>query len=167
MTKGIKKAADLLDNAEGKADDRMDTDAFPLERPSSIAEGRNVHWSTGAPPTNPSYRRQLSEPKLDRHYGYSVGRKFEEGWADEEMAVIDHRTPQPCNPTRDNQFPFLSLEFKSEATGGSLYIAENQGVGSGVRIVACRRWLFQQAFSSQDVAATDTVAFVGAGSPRM
>ena len=167
VKKVIKKAADLLDNAEGKAGDLIKTDAFPLERPGSIAEGRSVQWSTDALPTNPRYRRQLSAPKPDHHYGYSVGRKFEEGWADKEMAVIDHRAAQPyTQPTRDNYFPFLSLEFKSEATGGSLYIEENQGVGSRLHIVASRRWLFQQAFPSKAIAATDAIAFVGAVSPR-
>lgn len=163
----IKKAADLLDHSEGKASDLIDTDAFPLELPGSIAEGRNVQWSTEALPTNPRYQRQLCAPKPDRHYGYPLGRKFGAGWADEEMAVIDHRAAQPyTQPTRDNYFPFLALEFISEATGGSLYIAENQGVGSGVHIVASRRWLLKQAFPSKDLAATDAVAFVGAISPR-
>ncbi|KAL8846621.1 MAG: hypothetical protein Q9221_008301 [Calogaya cf. arnoldii] len=167
VKKIIKKAADLLDNAEGKAGDLIDTDAFPLERPGSIAEGRNVQWSTEALPTNPRYPRQLSAPKPDRHYGYPVGRKFEAGWADEEMAVIDHRAAQPyTQPTRDNYFPFVALEFKSEATGGSLYVAENQGVGSGVHMVASRRWLLKQAHPSKGLADTDAVAFVAAISPR-
>ncbi|KAI4189120.1 MAG: hypothetical protein LQ348_003845 [Seirophora lacunosa] len=167
VKKIIKKAADLLDNAEGKAGDLIDTDAFPLERPGNIAEGRNVQWSTEALPTNPRYPRQLSAPKPDRHYGYPVGRKFEAGWADEEMAVIDHRAAQPyTQPTRDNCFPFMALEFKSEATGGSLYVAENQGVSSGVHMVASRRWLLKQAYPSKDLVATDAVAFVVAISPR-
>ncbi|KAL8652819.1 MAG: hypothetical protein Q9210_002456 [Variospora velana] len=167
VKKIIKKAADLLDKAEGKAGDLIDTDAFPLERPGSIAEGRNVQWSPEALPTNPRYPRQLSAPKPDRHYGYPVGRKFEAGWADEEMAVIDHRAARPyTQPTRDNYFPFMALEFKSEATGGSLYVAENQGVGSGVHMVASRRWLLKQAYPSKDLASTDAVAFVAAISPR-
>lgn len=167
VKKIIKKAADLLDNAEGKAGDLIDTDAFPLELPGSIAEGRNVQWGTEALPTNSKYPRQLSAPKPDRHYGYPVGRKFEAGWVDEEMAVIDHRAAQPyTQPTRDNYFPFMAFEFKSEATGGSLYVAENQGVGSGVHMVASRRWLLKQANPNNDPAATDAVAFVAAISPR-
>ncbi|KAL8834366.1 MAG: hypothetical protein Q9170_003776 [Blastenia crenularia] len=167
VKKIIKKAADLLDNAEGKAGDLIDTDAFPLELPGTIAEGRNVQWSTEALPINPRYPRQLSAPKPDRHYGYPVGRKFEAGWADEEMAVIDHRAAQPyTQPTRDNYFPFMAFEFKSEATGGSLYVAENQGVGSGVHMVASQRWLLKQAHPSKAPIATDAVAFVAAISPR-
>ena len=167
VRKIVKKAADLLDNTEGKAGDLINTDAFPLDLPGRIAEGRNVQWSTEALPTDPRSPFQLSAPKPDHHYGYPLGRKFEAGWTKEEMAVMHHRAAQPYSqPTRDNVFPFLAIEFKSEATGGSLYVAENQCVGSGVHIVASRRWLLKQASPSKDLTATDAVAFVGAISPR-
>ena len=161
----VKAAADLLDNTERVASDLFDTKAFPLKRPR-IAEGRNVQWSTDALPSNPKYPHQLCAPKPDRHYGYPPGRKFD--WSGEEVAVLNHRTAQPyMQPTRDNVCPFLTLEFKSEATGGVLYVAENQGVGSGVHIVASQRWLQNQAFPGKELAATDAIAFVGAVSPRM
>lgn len=160
----VDKAADLLDNAEEIASDLIETKAFPLKR-SGIAEGRNVQWSTDPLPTNPTYPHQLTAPKPDRHYGYPLGRKFD--WTDEHMAVIDHRTAQPyTQPTRDNVFPVLALEINSEATGGVLYVAGNQGVGSGAHIVASQRWLLRQAYPSKVLAATDAVAFVGDVSPR-
>lgn len=160
----VMKAADLLDNAEGKASDIIDTKAFPLNRPG-IAEGRNAQWSTDALPANRKYPHPLSAPKPDRHYGYPLGRKFD--WTAEEMAVINHRTAQPyTQPTRDNLFPFLALEIKSEATGGVLYAAENQAAGSGVHIVSSQRWMLKQAFPSKDPGAIDAVAFVGAVSQR-
>lgn len=58
------------------------------------------------------------------------------------------------------------LEVKSEATGGTLYVAEHQAVSSGVHSVESLRWLLKQAFPSQVPPATDTVAFTGAVSAR-
>lgn len=160
----VDTAVDLLDYAEGKVSDLIETKAFPMKR-CGIAEGRNVQWSTDALPSNPKYPHQLSAPKPDRHYGYPLGHKSE--WTDEEMAVVDHRTAQPyTQPTRENLFPFLMLEIKSEATGGVLYVAENQAVGGGVHSVRSLRWLLAQAFPSEVPAATDAVAFTGAISPR-
>ena len=160
----VDTAVDLLDYAEGKASDLIETKAFPVKR-RGIAEGRNTQWSTDALPSNPKHPYQLSAPKPDRHYGYPLGRKSD--WTDEEMAVVDHRTAQAyTQPTRENLFPFLMLEIKSEATGGVLYVAENQAVGSGVHSVASLRWLLTQAFPSEVPAATDAVAFTGAVSPR-
>lgn len=81
--------------------------------------------------------------------------------------MINHRRAQPyTQSTRDNIFPFLALEIKSEASGGVLYVAENQGVDSGVHSVASQRWLLKQAFPSKDPVATDAIAFVGAVSQR-
>lgn len=59
-------------------------------------------------------------------------------------------------------FPFVMLEVKSEATGGMLYVAENQAVGSAVHSVESLRWLLAQAFPYEVPAATDAVAFTGA-----
>ena len=160
----VDAAVDLLDCAEGKASDIVETKAFPVKR-RGIAEGRNVQWSTDPLPSNPLYPHQLSAPKPDRHYGHPLGHKSD--WTREEMAVVDHRRAQPYSqPTRENLFPFLMLEIKSEATGGVLYVAENQAVGSGVHSVESLRWLLKQAFPSQVPATTDAVAFTGAVSPR-
>ena len=157
-------AIEHMDSAEGKASDIIETKAFPMKR-RQIAEGRNVQWTTNALPVNPDYPHQLSAPKPDRHYGYPLARKSE--WTEKEMAVVDHRTAQPyAQPTRENLFPFLMLEIKSEATGGVLYAAENQAVGSGVHSVNSLRWLLEQAFPADTPKTTDAVAFTGAVSTR-
>lgn len=78
----VDTAVDLLDYAEGKASNLIETKAFPVKR-RGIAEGRNVQWSTDALPSNPKYPHQLSAPKPDRHYGYPLGHKSD--WTDEEM----------------------------------------------------------------------------------
>lgn len=165
VAKVVDKAVDLMDHAEGKASDLINTKAFPTEH-RGIAEGRNLLWSTDALPSNPKYSHNLTAPKPDRHYGYPLGRKFD--WTAEEVEVIEHRAALPyTQPTRENLFPFLTFDFKSEAAGGVLYVAENQAVGSGVHSVASLRWLLKQAFPSKEPAATDAVAFTGALSPRL
>lgn len=63
--------------------------------------------------------------------------------------------------------PFWRSKSNPKLRGGVLYIAENQGVGSGAHIVASQRWLLRQAYPSKVPAATDAVAFVGAVSPRL
>ena len=160
----VDTAEDLLDYAESKASDLIGTKAFPVKR-RGIAEGRNVQWTTDPLPTNPDYPHQLSAPKPDRHYGYPIGHKSD--WTDAEMAVVDHRTAQPyTQPTRENLFPFYMLEIKAEPTGGVLYVAENQAVGSAVHSVESLRWLLSEAFPSEVPEATDAIAFTGAITPR-
>ena len=41
-------------------------------------------------------------------------------------------------PTRENLFPFFMIEIKSEATGSTLYVAENQAATSGCRLLLTR-----------------------------
>ncbi|KAL8709386.1 MAG: hypothetical protein Q9220_005880 [cf. Caloplaca sp. 1 TL-2023] len=160
----VDKAVELMDFAQGKASDMIGTKAFPMDR-RHISEGRNIQWTTNALPSNPEYPYQLSAPKPDRHYGYSLSRVSE--WTDQEMAVVDHRTAQPyAQPTRENIFPFLMLEVKSEATGGVLYAAENQAVGSGVHSVSPLRWLLEEAAPAKAPKTADVVAFTRAISPR-
>ena len=160
----VDTAEDLLDYAESKASDLIGTKAFPVQR-RGIAEGRNVQWTTEPLPTNPNYPHRLSAPKPDRHFGYPLGQKSD--WTDAEMAVVDHRAAQAfTQPTRENLFPFYMLEIKAESTGGTLYIAENQAVGSGVHSVESLRWLLSEAFPSEVPSASDAVAFTGAVTPR-
>ena len=160
----VDKAVELMDFAEGKASDIIGTKAFPMDR-RHISEGRNIQWTTNALPSNPEYPHQLSAPKPDRHYGYPLSRMSV--WTDKEIAVVHHRTAQPyAQPTRENMFPFLMLEVKSEATGGVLYAAENQAVGSGVHSVSSLRWLLEEASPAEAPKTTDAVAFTGAVSPR-
>ncbi|KAI9674972.1 MAG: hypothetical protein M1817_001378 [Caeruleum heppii] len=161
----VDTAEDLLDSAESRATDLIGTKAFPVKR-LGIAEGRNVQWTIDPLPTNSDYPHPLSAPKPDCHYGYPLGHKS--NWTRAEMAVVDHRTAQPyTQPTRENLFPFYMLEIKAEPTGGVLYVAENQAVGSGVHSVESLRWLLSEAFPSEVPKATDAVAFTAAVTPRI
>lgn len=117
--------------------------AFPLER-SGIAGGRDTLWSTKPLPSNSKYSFALPAPKPDRHYGYPNGQDSD--WTDSEVAVVDHRVARPYTPpTRESLFPFYMIEIKSEATGGTLYVAENQAAISGAHSVHSLLWLRSQA----------------------
>ncbi len=161
----VDKVVKLWDKAEPTVSDITKTLAFPIERPG-LAEGRDTTWSTKPLPTNPRYSYGLPAPKPDRHYGYPTGQESE--WTDEEIAVVDHRVARPyTQPTRENLFPFLMIEVKSEATGGTLYTAESQAAVSGAHSVHALRWLLSQACPSRTLSSTDSVVFTAAVSQRI
>ena len=51
------------------------------------------------------------------------------------------------------------VEMKSEAAGGTIYIAENQAAGSGSHSVNALLWLLQEAGTYDSSSLTDTIAF--------
>lgn len=90
--------------------------------------------------------------------GYTIGKQS--GFSPEEAHVIDHSYAQKyTQPGTGNIMPYLTLELKSEATGGALWHAENQAAGSGTYCVRAMEWLLDQATFSQETGETDTVAF--------
>ena len=160
----IKKAEALADSAEGKVSSLITTDMFPVDR-SDVEEGGNTMWSTDALPYNPDYDQPLAAPKPDFHYGYPPGQRSD--WTAQENAIADHRVARPyTQPARGNRFPFLALEMKSEATGGTLWHAENQAAGSGSYCVKALQWFLEQASPTEIVSITDCVAFTGAVTHR-
>ena len=56
-------------------------------------------------------------------------------------------------------FPFLMAEMKSEAAGGTIYVAENQAAGSGSHAVNALLWLLREAGTYDSSSLTDTIAF--------
>ena len=58
------------------------------------------------------------------------------------------------------------LELKSEATGGTLWTAENQAAGSGACCVNVARWLLREANPSQEPSVMETIAFSACFSHR-
>ncbi|KAI4142920.1 MAG: hypothetical protein LQ340_007172 [Diploschistes diacapsis] len=130
-----------------------------------IGSGGNSQWNVDALPTNPDYPHALSAPKPDSHYGYPCGQRTE--WTRRECAVVDHRAAiKYAQPAIGNRFPFLAVEIKWEATGGTLWQAENQAAGSGTHSVGAMQWLLEQASPSQASVMTDTIAFTIAMTAR-
>ena len=138
---------------------------FPIDQPG-IGLGGNSLWPRAALPYNQSYGFPISTPKPDYHLGYDTGMKS--GFSAEQAHVIDHPQARPyTQPGTGNVLPFLTVELKSEATGGTLYHAENQAAGSGTYAQRAMEWLLDQANAPQENRQTDTVTFSMAGTGRL
>ncbi|KAI4115572.1 MAG: hypothetical protein LQ338_007838 [Usnochroma carphineum] len=157
LTETVNTAVDIADSAEGNIYDLIGTAMFPVKR-RDVGRGGNTPWSTDPLPRNSRYPQPLAAPKPDVHIGYPTDMKST--WTVKENAVTDHRVARPyTRPARGNAFPFLVFEMKSEATGGTLWQAENQAAGSGAHCVNSMRWLLREANRSETPSILDTVAF--------
>ena len=157
VSKVIDTMEELADSTEGPTAKLIRTDMFPFERPG-IAEGGNSPWSTAALPNNPEYQYDVSAPKPDTHFGYPTNQRS--GWSYAQSNVITHPVARPyAQPARGNTFPFLMVEMKSEAAGGTIYVAENQAAGSGSHSVNALLWLLREAGTYDSSSLTDTIAF--------
>ncbi len=155
---------ELADSAEGPMAKLVRTDMFPFAR-SGIAEGGNSQWTTAALPNNPDYQYAVSAPKPDMHLGYPTNQRS--GWSYAQSNVITHPVARSyAQPARGNTFPFLMVEMKSEAAGGTIYVAENQAAGSGSHSVNALLWLLREAGTYDSSSLTDTIAFTIAMSHR-
>ncbi|KAI0871209.1 hypothetical protein GGS24DRAFT_510000 [Hypoxylon argillaceum] len=164
VAKVIDVAEELADNTEGLTAKLMRTEMFPFDRPG-IAEGGSSPWSTAALPNNAEYQYAVTAPKPDVHFGYPTNQRS--SWSTTQSNVITHPAARPyTQPARGNTFPFVSVEMKSEAAGGTLYVAENQAAGSGSHCVNSLLWLLQQAGTDHDSIQIDTIAFTIALSHR-
>ncbi|KAL8799653.1 MAG: hypothetical protein Q9182_005723 [Xanthomendoza sp. 2 TL-2023] len=153
----IEVAVDIADSPENNVYDLIATATFPIKRPD-IGRGGNTPWYTDGLPRKTSYLFPLATPKPDIHCGYQVNQKST--WSTQENSVIDHQAASRLTqPTRSNCFPFLIFELKSEATGGTLWQAENQAAGSGSYSVNAVRWIYQEADGPEEPPIVDTIAF--------
>jgi len=146
VSKVIDTAEELADSSEGPINKLLRTPMFPIDH-TGIAEGGNTPWNTIALPNDPEYENSLAAAKPDAYLGYSRGQQS--NWSASQHNVISHLRARPyTQPGRGNTFPFLVFELKSEATGGTLYAAENQAAGSGSQSVNALSWLLREAQKS-------------------
>lgn len=143
----------------------MSSAMFPVRRPG-LNLGGNSQWSTAALPPNPDFPIAISTPKPDYHLGYA--NDFTAGFTDKQAYVLSHpHSKSYLKPGTDNSLPFLTFELKSEATGGNLYVAENQAAGSGTCSLRAVQWLFDQTGSARSDKLKDIVTFSIAASGRV
>ena len=155
--KVVETAEELADSSGGSTSKLIRTSTFPLER-YGIGEGGNVRWNTKALPNNPEYEYDLCAPRPDVYLGYSNNQRS--GWSYAQSNFINHPTARPyTQPARGNTFPYFVIEMKSEAAGGTLYVAENQAAGSGFHSVNALLWLLKEAGLSDAHLVKDKVAF--------
>lgn len=137
---------------------------FPLEG-VGISSRRRYHVLPEPIPSHPDAFYELAIPKPDRFYGYTTGQNGD--FSRDQNNVMSHPFMRRyTQPTSDSAFPFLVIEVRSEAKGGTLRHAENQAAGSGSHCVNEMRWLRQHAVieGMEDLAAgesgaTKTIAF--------
>ncbi|CAF9903479.1 MAG: hypothetical protein GOMPHAMPRED_000295 [Gomphillus americanus] len=124
--------------------------------PAKLAFGGNSRWSTSALPRNPVYMQPISAPKPDWHIGYC---EDDEDFSTEAMSVVHHHLARKYTmPATGTILPFITVELKSEGTGGTLLHARYQAASSGTCAVESVRWLYKQA-NVFDSKITDSVAF--------
>ena len=153
----VQTAVDIADSPEGDVYDLINTAMLPIKR-SDVGRGGNTPWATEGLPRNEEYEYPLATAKADSHCGYPTGQRST--WTAKENTVIDHRVARRLTqPAKGNSFPYLVLELKSEATGGTLWQAENQAAGSGACCVNAARWLLREANPSQEPQVVKTIAF--------
>ena len=159
------KSISKWENSTEQTNNLAYSDMFPVHR-DGLSVGGNSQWSRAALPYNTDYGHPVSTPKPDFHAGYSYG--LEGGFSAKQGHIIDHKQAKPyTQPATGNVMPFLTVEIKSEATGGTLYHAENQAIGSGTACVRSIEWLLNKAGASQINRLTDTIAFSLAGTGRV
>lgn len=157
VSKVIDTVEELADSTEGPTAKLIRTDMFHFER-LGIAEGGNSPWSTAALPNNPEYQYDVSAPKPDTYFGYPTNQRSGLSYA--HSNVITHPVARSyAQPARGNTFPFLMVEMKSEAAGGTIYVAENQAAGSGSHSVNALLWLLREASTYDSSSLTDIIAF--------
>lgn len=143
----------------------INSQMFPAQR-QGVSIGGNSQWPTAALPYDPNYGLHMAAPKPDFHVGYTPG--IDSGFSKNGRGVIDHPYATAyTKPGTGTALPFLTVELKSEATGGTLYQAENQAAGSGTYSLRAIDWLLDHAETSQVNRQTDTIAFSMAGTGRL
>ena len=164
ITDAMQTAIDIADSPEANMYDLFDTATLPIKR-HDVGRGGNTPWASEGLPRNEDYPNPLATAKADSHCGYPIDQRSM--WTARENAVIDHPAAiRLTQPAKGNSFPYLVLELKSEAMGGTLWQAENQAAGSGACCVNAARWILREASFSQEPSVVDTVAFSACVSHR-
>ena len=156
--------ADLVANSCEVAVSRLlDTKMFPFRR-AGVGGGGGASFSSEPLPNLPDAFHKLAVPKPDRFFGYTAGQAG--SFTRDQNNVISHPfMTKFAQPTLGSAFPWLVVEVKSEARGGTVWHAENQAAGSGSHCVSTMRWLMEQVAENcddsagMDNQAIDTVAF--------
>ena len=100
-----------------------------------LEQCRNQWWCNSVPvPLDPVVLANplpLPRPKPDLAFGYSKTAFSREQLSTIKLLVDEESGCSYAVPDQMLQFPFLSVEFKSPAKNGTLYVATNQVAGAG------------------------------------
>lgn len=115
---------------------------------------RNQPWSNSVPvPLNARVLRiplPLSKPKPDLIFGYSRAAFTEDQLMTIDLLVDDQFGRSYATPERNIRFPFLQVEFKSQAKTGTHFVATNQVAGAGAIALQGTMNLIQRSSGMKD-----------------
>ncbi|KAI1130709.1 hypothetical protein F5Y10DRAFT_235015 [Nemania abortiva] len=132
------------------------SDMFPLSR-DGVGQGADIRWSTTPLPNDPDADSQVAAPKPDYAIGYSNDSR---SWSLAQRNVLNSAEAHVyTQPGRNLVLPFITVEIKSEFTGGALHVAENQAAGSGSHSVNSLLWLYSKAGIIDTVVSTNKLVF--------
>ncbi|KAI9674983.1 MAG: hypothetical protein M1817_001389 [Caeruleum heppii] len=149
-----RKILEVWDSPEPAVSDIITAPLFDLANPA-ITSGCDILWSP-KPSLPRSTDYPLITPQIDRHVGFQPTLKSK--WTRAELATADHPRVRPYSqPTRENLFPSILFEIKSEATGGTLYGAEAQLATAGAHRVISLLWILDQTDPNRTRSSTDGI----------
>jgi hypothetical protein len=118
-----------------------------------LVQSADTLWSNSVPiPVSPSVLISplpLPKPKPDLAFGYTKAAFTENQLATIDLLVDDQFGRSYAIPGQSLQFPFLDIEFKSQAKNGTHYIATNQVAGAGAIALNNHLELIQRSFGAE------------------
>ena len=118
-----------------------------------LARNADQMWSNSVPvPLKPSILTNplpLPRPKPDLAFGYSEAAFTENQLGTIDILVDDQFGRSYAVPDQKLRFPFLDIEFKSQAKNGTHYIATNQAAGAGAIALNGHLELIRRSFGME------------------
>ena len=118
-----------------------------------LASNADQPWSNSVPvPLKPSILTDplpLPKPKPDLAFGYSQTSFTENQLGTIELLVDDQFGRSYAVPDQKLRFPFLDIEFKSQAKNGTHYVATNQTANAGAIALYGNVDLIQRSFGME------------------
>ncbi|KAL8861014.1 MAG: hypothetical protein Q9178_002527 [Gyalolechia marmorata] len=151
------KARRLRDEAEDVIAKQLAPHIIPAidEVPDTrLAMNSDQQWSNFVPiPLDPSILTNplpLPKPKPDLAFGYSEAAFSRNQLGTIDLLVNDQFGRSYAVPDYKLRFPFLDIEFKSQAKSGTHYIATNQVAGAGAVALNSNLELIRRSFGAEN-----------------
>jgi hypothetical protein len=152
------KSRKLQDEGEEEIIQQLVPDIIPAmkEIPDQrLAQSADKLWSNSVPiPLNPSVLISPlpgPKPKPDLVFGYSEAAFTENQLAAIDLLVDDQFGQSYAVPDQKLRFPFLDIEFKSQAKNGTHLVATNQVAGAGAIVLNGNLELIQRSFGAEKI----------------
>ena len=142
----IRELKQIIRKVQNKGEDELVRQVAPIVIPGfnslpneKLARSANQLWSNSVPvPLDPTVLVKslpLPRPKPDLSFGNSTIAFNKNQLATIDLLVHDQFGSSYAVPDQALQFPFLIIEFKSQAKNGTLHVATNQAAGAGAIVM--------------------------------